>query len=144
MDKIDVKILSLLEEDGRMPVKEISSRINLTSPAVSERIKKLEKQGVIHGYQAILNHHALGYLIRAIVNITMKVEKYPQFYELAEKDPSIVECYHVTGSYTMTIIVAVKEVNGLEKLLNRIQKFGDTNTQIILSTPFDRKGYINH
>jgi len=144
MDKTDIKILSLLEKDGRMPVKEISSQINLTSPAVSERIKRLEKQGVINGYQAILNPQALGYLIRAIINITMKEEKYQQFYELAEKDPSIVECYHVTGSFTMTIFVAVREVNGLEKLLNRVQKFGVTNTQIILSSPFDRKGYINH
>lgn len=144
MDKIDIKILSLLEEDGRMPVKEISSRINLTSPAVSERIKRLEKQEVISGYQAILNHEKLGYIIRAIVNITMRVEKYQQFYELAQNDPAIVECYHVTGQYTMAIIVAVKEVNELEHLLNKIQKYGDTNTQIILKTPFDRKGYINH
>jgi Lrp/AsnC family leucine-responsive transcriptional regulator len=144
MDQIDMNILSLLEENGRMPVKEISDRVNLTSPAVSERIKRLEKLGVINGYQAILNHNELGFLIRAIVNITMKVEKYPAFYELSRKDPAIVECYHVTGSYCMTVMVAVKGVQELEKLLNQIQKFGDTNTQIILSSPFDRKGYINH
>lgn len=143
MDQIDIQILSLLELDGRMPVKDISSRINLTPPAVSERIKRLENKGVIHGYQAILNHHALGYLIRAIINITMPVEKYTSFYELAKTDPAIVECYHVTGAYCMTVIVVVKEVSDLEKLLNRIQKFGDTNTQIILSSPFERKGYIN-
>lgn len=144
MDQIDIRILSLLEENGRMPVKEISQRISLTSPAVSERIKRMENSGVIKGYQANINYKDLGIILRAIINVTMKVDKYPSFYELAKKDPAIVECHHVTGSYTMTIFVAVKEVRQLEKLLNKIQKFGDTNTQIILSSPFERKGYVNH
>ncbi len=144
MDNIDVNILALLEENGRMPVKEISHRINLTSPAVSERIKRMEKQGIIKGYQANISHSHLGIMLRAIVNITMKVDNYKGFYVLAEEDPAIVECYHVTGSYTMAIIVAVREVGELEKLLNKIAKYGETNTQIILSSPFERKGYVNH
>ena len=144
MDTIDVNILALLEENGRMPVKEISGRINLTSPAVSERIKRMEKHGVIKGYQANISHSHLGIMLRAIVNIVMKVDKYDGFYALAAKDPAIVECYHVTGSYTMAIIVAVREVGELERLLNKITKYGETNTQIILSSPFERKGYVNH
>ncbi len=144
MDSIDMDILSLLEENGRMAVKEISERISLTSPAVSERIKKMEKKGVIKGYQANINYKDLGIMLRAIVNITLKVEKIKQFYKLAELDPSIIECYHVTGTHTMTIFVAVREVRELEKLLLKIQNFGETNTQIILSSPFEKKGYVNH
>lgn len=143
MDQIDIRIMKLLEQNGRMPVKEISETVNLTAPAVSERIRRLEKDGVIKGYQVILDHNKIGYPIRAIINVTMGVDKHTPFYELALKEPAIVECYHVTGVYCMIVVVVVRDVNELEQLLNRIQKYGDTTTQIILSSPFDRKGYIN-
>lgn len=141
MDLLDVKILQLLEENGRIPVKEISQKVNLTAPAVSERIKRLENTGVIKGYRAKVSYSRLGFTIRALINISMDVSNYDAFYVLAKKEPAIIECYHVTGSYCMSVKVAVKNVKELESLLNKIQKFGDTNSQIILSSPFEGKCY---
>ncbi len=144
MDSIDREILKLLEHNGRIAVKEISQQINLSSPAVSERIKRLEENGIIKGYQALLSYEKLGYNIRAIINITMDVTNYQSFYQFASEESGIIECYHVTGSYRMSVKVAVSNVAELEILVNKIQAFGSTNTQIILSSPFPRKGYTKN
>lgn len=142
MDKIDFDILKLLEENGRISVKEISASIKLSAPAVSERIRRLEKSQVISGYRCVINPSAVGYNIRAIINVTLPVSKHKEFYAHVETEPTIINCYHVTGTYGMTLIVAVKDVKELETLLNGVQKFGDTNTQIILSNPISHKGYV--
>lgn len=69
---------------------------------------------------------------------------YQSFYQFASEESGIIECYHVTGSYRMSVKVAVSNVAELEILVNKIQAFGSTNTQIILSSPFPRKGYTKN
>lgn len=142
MDVIDQSILRLLEDNGRISIKEISEFVKLSAPAVSERIRRLEEKKIITGYQCEIEPTAVGHNIRAIINVTLPVSRHEAFYMHAEKEPAIVDCYHVTGTYGMTLFVAVKDVKELEIVLNGIQKFGDTNTQIILSNPIRHKGYI--
>ena len=97
MDITDYKIIEILQEEGRISMKDLGKIVGLTSPAVSERVKRLEEAGVIEGYKAIVNPNALGRVIKAFVHISLPSNKYNEFIESARKDPRIVECHHITG-----------------------------------------------
>ncbi len=139
MDSIDRKILDLLQDNGRITVKEITQTISLTAPAVSERIKRMEKDGIIQGYTAIINPKKIGRNVHAIISVSIKPQDRDKFIEVVEKDPMVVECYHVTGDYSYFVKVDAGEIIDLEKLIIKFQKMGNTSTQIILSTPVERK-----
>lgn len=139
MDSIDKKILDLLQKNGRMTVKEITQTISLTAPAVSERIKRLEKDGVIEGYTAIVNPKKIGRTVHAIINVSIAPNDTERLLELVKSDPMVVQCYHVTGAYSYLVKVDAYEIGDLEKLIIKFQKMGETSTQIILSTSISRK-----
>ncbi len=139
MDAIDKKILELLQKNGRMTVKEITQTISLTAPAVSERIKRLEKDGVIQGYTAIINPRKMGRTVHAIINVSVQPADTDKLLSLVTNDPMVVECHHVTGEYSYMIKVDAYEISDLEKLIVKFQKMGETSTQIILSSPIRRK-----
>ena len=139
MDNIDKKILELLQDNGRITVKEITQTISLTAPAVSERIKRMEKEGIIEGYTAIVNPKKIGRTVHAIINVSIQPQDRENLLDLVEKEPLVVECYHVTGDYSYLIKVDAHEIDDLEKLIIKFQKLGRTSTHIILSTPIERK-----
>ncbi|WHH58860.1 Lrp/AsnC family transcriptional regulator [Petroclostridium sp. X23] len=139
MDSIDYRIIRLLQKNGRLSMKKLGELVSLTPPAVAERVKKLEETGVICGYRAVINPEKLGKIIKAVVNISMKPEKRNEFLKLVAENPNIVECHHVTGSYSMTIKAIFKETVELESLIGKLQQFGHTETLIILSSPLEYK-----
>ena len=139
MDSIDKKILELLQENGRITVKEITQTISLTAPAVSERIKRMEKEGIIEGYTAIINPMKIGRRVHALINISISPQDRENLLDLVKKEPLVVECYHVTGDYSYLVKVDAGEIEDLEKLIIKFQKMGRTSTQIILSNPIERK-----
>ena len=138
-DSIDKKILDLLQDNGRITVKEITQTISLTAPAVSERIKRMEKEGIIEGYTAIVNPKKIGRTVHAIINVSISPQDRENLLDLVDKEPMVVECYHVTGDYSYLVKVDAKEIGDLERLIIKFQKMGRTSTQIILSTPIERK-----
>ena len=142
MDAIDRKILELLQKNGRMTVKEITQTISLTAPAVSERIKRLEKDGVIEGYTAIVNPRKMGRTVHAIINVSVLPGDTEKLLNLVNNEPMVIECHHVTGAYSYLVKVDATEINELEKLIMKFQKMGETSTQIILSTPIARKAIL--
>ena len=139
MDAIDKKILELLQANGRMTVKEITQTISLTAPAVSERIKRLEKENIIEGYTAIVSPKKMGRDIHAIINVSVQPQDTEKLLNLVNNEPLVVECHHVTGEYSYLIKVDVSEITDLEALITKFQRMGKTNTQIILSSPIARK-----
>jgi len=139
MDKIDLDILKLLQNNGRIPVKKISEMISLSPPAVAERIKKLEEAGVITGYMAVVNPKKLGMDIKAIINVTLKPNKRKDFLDFAKENSCILECHHVTGGFSMTLKAIFKEMSDLEALVGKIQQYGNTQTLIVLSSPIENK-----
>lgn len=139
MDAIDRKILEILQKNGRVTVKEITQTISLTAPAVSERIKRLEKDGIIQGYTAIVNPRKLGRDIHAIINVAVQPQDTEKLLNLVNNEPLVVECHHVTGEYSYLVKADVSEIADLENLITKFQRMGKTNTQIILSTPIPRK-----
>lgn len=96
MDDIDRKILKLLQENARVSLKTIAESTFLSSPAVSARIEKLEKDGVIAGYHALVDPMKLGYHIIAFINLDVMPEDKPKFYAYAENIPNVLECNCVT------------------------------------------------
>jgi Lrp/AsnC family leucine-responsive transcriptional regulator len=142
MDSTDIRILKILQQEARISMKELGLRVNLTSPAVSERIKRLEESGVIEGYAAIVNPKKLKLHVEAIVHVSMKVSAHERFKKLALEEREIIECHHVTGEDCMTVKVVCEDTHRLEEILDKIQAIGDTKAAIILSSPLKRKAII--
>lgn len=105
------------------------------SAAVSSRIDKLEKQGIILGYNAIVDKQKLGYHITAFVSLEISANQKQEFYPFIEKCPNVLECNCVTGSYSMLIKVAFPSTQELDFFIGQLQHFGNTSTQIVFSTP---------
>ena len=114
LDKVDRKILELLQTDGRMTVKEISNRLNLSTTPIFERIKKLERAGIIDHYSAILNTEKLGKKLTAFAHISLKDHTKELVREFEEKIltiPEVMECHYVTGGADFIIKILVKDMD---------------------------------
>ncbi|PXV86804.1 AsnC family transcriptional regulator [Lachnotalea glycerini] len=142
MDEIDKKILKTLQHNGRVSIKDLSAQINLTPPAVSERIKRLENQGIILGYTAIIDTQKIGLSILALINVSMRADKHKEFYKFIRSLDSVTECYHVTGAYCMVVTVYCKSMTDLEHVVNLVQQYGDTNTLLVLSRPISQRPFF--
>lgn len=134
MDETDRKILALLSENARMTVKEMAGKVALTSPAVAERMHRLERSGVIAGYTVRLNPALSRGAIRAVISIYVTPPNREQFHALLQNEGSVEECLQVTGTQSHMVIVRCRDIEQLELLIGRLQKLGQTNTQIILSS----------
>lgn len=140
LDETDKKILNLLMENGRMPVKEIAKEVYLSSPAVSTRIALLEQEGYITGYQATVNPVALGYHIKAYVHLEVVPEDKPKFYSFAKANPNIISCDCVTGDYSLVLVVLFESTVQLDQFIGELQIFGRTKTLIVFSTSVEHRG----
>lgn len=140
MDKIDVTLLSVLQKNARIPIKALTKDVFLSSPAISARIEKLEKQGIITGYTAIVDPMKLGYHITAFINLEMSPKLKSEFYPFIRECPNVLECDCVTGSYSMLIKVAYPSTMELDSFIGQLQKFGNTSTQIVFSTSVESRG----
>lgn len=140
MDHIDKEILQILQENARTSLKTIAEKTFLSSPAVSARIEKLEKDGIITGYQAQIDPVKLGYHIIAFINLNVLPEDKPKFYKYAESIPNILECSCVTGEYSMIMKVAFESTMQLDSFIGQLQKYGKTSTQIVFSTHVGPRG----
>ena len=140
MDKIDYKIIELLQKNARYPLKHLAEEVYLSTPAVSARIEKLEEAGIIRGYSVDVNPLKLGYNIKAFINLEMSPKQKPEFYPFIAACPNVIECNCVTGKYSMLIKVAYHTNLELDAFIGELQKFGNTETQIVFSTPVEHRG----
>ena len=140
MDDIDRKILKLLQENARTSLKTIAEKTFLTSPAVSSRIERMEREGIILGYEAQVDPIKLGYHILAFINLNVLPEDKPKFYAYANGVPNILECSCVTGEYSMLMKVAFPSTRELDIFVGQLQTYGKTSTQIVFSTHVGPRG----
>lgn len=140
MDRIDKQIIQLLEDNARASLKVIAAKTFLSSPAVSTRISRLEKEGIITGYAAQVNLHKLGYHITAFINLELSPKQKPIFYPFVKECPNILECNCVTGEYSMLLKVSFPSTVELDKFIGELQQFGKTSTQIVFSTSVEPRG----
>lgn len=139
MDELDRKIIRLMTQNARMPVKDIAQEVNLTSPAVSSRIRRLEQEGIISGYTVVLRPPESSTRVEALIFISAKPEQHSDFLALLEHEPQVLQCFRVTGSYSYIVKANCADIESLESLITDLQEMGSTSTQIILSTPVNRQ-----
>ncbi|MEO7215454.1 Lrp/AsnC family transcriptional regulator [Mucilaginibacter sp.] len=135
----NAKILHELETDARLPVSEISKRVGLSGPAVSERIKKMEDEGIITGYTTELDPDKVGLAVNAFITLKSSLT-HAGVIKKIEEIPDILECYSITGNHCIIMKVATYSTKRLETIIGQLQQFGETNTSIILSATFNKRG----
>lgn len=142
LDDIDRHILSLLQENCRLPLAKIGDQVGLTPPSVIERVKKLEDSGLITGYRAVLNARLLGLDVTAFIGVSIAHPKTIDSFEKAvEAVDDVLECHHVTGSHTLLLKVKTRNTSSLEELISRIRSIDGvarTETMVVLSTSAER------
>ena len=144
IDEIDKEILMLLQENGRLSNAAIAEQVGLTTSTVFDRIKKMEKKGIIQKYVALVDPAALGKSITAFVRLVVSstgqeefVQSKRQFSEICQGEPDILECYTVAGEDCYIMKVRVSSTDELEKLIERLRSHSQvtrTTTNIVLST----------
>lgn len=139
LDESDRKILALLMQNARMSLKEIAEQVYLTSPTVAARIRRMEKEGIIRGFIPSINYSALGYTIKAFINLEVEPKDKKNFYPFIRSIPNVIECSCVTGDYSMLIEGVFRYSEDLDHLINELQQFGRTKTLIAFSTSVEHR-----
>jgi len=132
-DEIDVLILQELQEDSRLSIRELSKRINLSPPSVTERIRKLEDNGIIEGYTIKINKKKLGFSIDCIIRVTMKNGQYEKFKAFIKEYKLSEWCYRTAGEGCFLVKLSVKSLNDIEEFINIISSYAITETNIAFS-----------
>lgn len=139
MDDLDSKILSALMADGRVTWSDLASRCGVSSPAISDRIRRLEKRGIIQGYRVVVDPVELGYDITAFVVVVLEHPQHRQgFLDYIQATAAIQECHHVAGDGDYLLKVRCQKIGDLERILSEEIKglpgILQTKTSIALST----------
>jgi Lrp/AsnC family transcriptional regulator, leucine-responsive regulatory protein len=135
IDAVNRRVLEELQQDPRLTMSELGRRIGMSSPAVTERVRRLEETGVIRGYRLDLDPVALGLPIAAYVRIRPNPGQLPRIAELARQIPEVVECHRVTGEDCFVLKVYIPAIDQLDRLLDGFLLYGSTITTIIQSSP---------
>ncbi len=139
LDFIDHQIISLLQENARMSLKQIASRVYLSSPAASARMDKLEREGYITGFHASINREMMGYPIKAFVTLAVDAKLKDEFLNYMTQCRNVIECNCITGDYAMLLEVVYPSTEELEQFVGKLQRYGKTKTQIVFSTAIERR-----
>ena len=133
IDELNLKILKCLQENARQSNAEIGRQVGITSPAVSERIKKMEDMGIITGFKAIISPFEMGYQFKAIITLRAFMGKLKPFLEKVKTLEEVVNCYRITGNENIVMEVILKNQKHLESFIDQLITYGETKTQIVLS-----------
>jgi len=141
LDRISWRIIEELQLDGRLSWAELGRRVGLTTPAVAERVYRLERLGVIRGFHAEIDLERLGMPIQIFVRLSMAgPEQLVRAFQLqVKKWDEVLECHRVTGSDSFIVKARVVSVEHLERLLDRLGHFGSTSTATVLSSPVTQR-----
>lgn len=139
MDTIDFNIIEVLKENGRATASEVSKKVNLSIPAVAERIRKLENANIIEKYTIKVNRDKINYKLLAFIFVSIdETENIEAFRENIIKYPSVLECHHVAGEYDYLLKILVEDTKALEEFLSntlkKINGVSKSNTIITLSS----------
>jgi len=144
LDAIDRKLLALLQDDAKLSQAELAKEVGLTAPSVNERIRKLERGGIIRGYVALLDERKLGHDITAFVEIFIEHPKFESgFIEAVGDMDEVLECHHITGEFSLLLKVRVRDMQAFRRLLieklNTVRGVRQTRTLIVLATSKEQR-----
>lgn len=139
MDDIDLRLLSALQEDGRLGYAELGRRVSMSPSSVAERVRRMEENGVITGYTAVVDPERIGLSVLALVRLRYPTNNYKPCHDLIEVTPEIVEAHHVTGEDCFVLKVYARSMRHLEETVGRIASLGPVTTNIVFSSPLERR-----
>jgi Lrp/AsnC family transcriptional regulator, leucine-responsive regulatory protein len=140
LDATNLRLLAELQADARLSLAELGRRVGLSSPAVAERLQRLEREQVILGYHARLNPRKLGMTLSAVIRVRPAPRQLHDVGRLAERTPEIVDCRRITGEDCYIMTAHVRDVEHLEEVIDRFAAHGQTTTSIVQSTAVASRG----
>ncbi len=140
LDETNLRLLGELQRDARLSIAELGRRVGLSSPAVAERVKRLELEGVIAGYHAEIDPRRLGYGLGVIIRIRPNPRQLADVAALARDTPEVIECRRVTGEDCYVMTAYVRDVEHLEAVIDQFVAYGQTTSAIMQSAPVPRRG----
>lgn len=135
LDAINMRLLAELRRDPRLTMAELGRRVGMSSPAVTERVRRLEDAGIIAGYRLDLDPAALGLPLAAFIRIRPDPGQLPRVAELARQIPEVVECHRITGEDCFILKIHFPAMDQLDRILDRFLAYGTTTTSIVQSSP---------
>jgi Lrp/AsnC family leucine-responsive transcriptional regulator len=135
LDGVNVRLLTELHANPRITMSALARRVGMSAPAVTERVQRLERAGVITGYQLNIDPAALGLPVAAFTRIRPSPGQLPKIARLAAELPQVTECHRITGEDCFLIKIHAATVQELEETLDRFLLHGQTTTSIVVSTP---------
>lgn len=142
LDDISWKILKCLQKNARQSNTEISKQVNISSPAVAERIRKMEDIGIIQGYYAKVSHYETGHQLKAIITLRAFMGRLKPFLEIVKNFDEVVNCYRITGNENIVMEVVLNNQKHLEKFIDQLITYGETRTHIVLSNVVENNPII--
>ena len=133
LDALNRKIIKCLQTNARQSNAEIGRQVGISSPAVNERIKKMEDAGIIKGYFANVSPFECGYQLNAIITLRAFMGKLKPFLSHVKKYDEVLNCYRITGNENIVMEVVLKNQKHLESFIDQLITYGETKTQIVLS-----------
>jgi len=140
LDSVDKAILQALQEDGRLSNVELAGMVNLSAPATHARVKRLEREGYIRQYTAIVDREKAGFDLLCFVHVSMQMHRLDQvesFRKATREMPEVLECHQITGEYDYLLKVALRNSKDLERFvvhrLTPIQGVGRIHTSLVLT-----------
>ena len=135
LDDLNRRILRELQDNPRITMSALGRRVGLSSPAVTERVQRLERTGVITGYRLEVDPAALGLPVAAFVRVRPSGGQLPKIAALAESLDQVSECHRITGEDCFLIKVHAATIDGLEELLDQFLQYGQTVSSIVVTSP---------
>ena len=140
LDDANRRLLTELQADARLSFAELGRRVGLSSPAVAERLGRLEETGVIKGYRAEIDPRAVGYTLGVVIRIRPAPRELHKVAELAQRTPEVVECHRITGEDCYFMKAYVRDVEHLEEVIDQFAVFGQTTSSIMQTSPVPARG----
>jgi Lrp/AsnC family leucine-responsive transcriptional regulator len=134
MDSIGEKIIQVLTRDGRIPYSRLGTLVGLSTPAVTERVRKMEEAGIILGYHARIQKQESKNRVLAFVELTAPSTLYDRVKRTAKGLDQVLECHHISGDAAFILKVESLSVGELEKVISQFSPFGSTRTSIVMSS----------
>jgi len=140
LDETNRKLLAELQHDARLSLAELGRRVGLSSPAVAERLQRLEQDGTVLGYHARIDPRALGFSLSAVIRTRPAPGQLTVVARVAQDTPEVVECRRITGDDCYVMLAHVRSVEHLEEVIDQFAAYGQTTTSIVQSSPVPRRG----
>lgn len=139
LDAVNVRLLTELHGDPRLSMSELARRVGMSAPAVTERVQRLEKTGVVTGFRMDVDPAALGMPVTALLRIRPGPGQLPKVTEAARNTPQVVECHRVTGEDCLHLKIHAPSIEGLEEIIDGFLLYGQTTTSIVVATPVPQR-----